>query len=190
MLTVPKFFEVALKCSGPRALLHAQPPMPPMSSADAFANLDEFEDERKEIERENAAHIRRMEHERTMRDNAQGSKKATTETSGRTAIATVTCDGITLKLTLKAKLLERPFETALVKPFLGAFNKKRQKDKPDAADVTEKDLDSLVVDGLEVPWPGVETIEKALKLQAASILHDTTRGAKDQQRFVETARAV
>ena len=65
-----------------RALLHAQPPMPPMSSADAFANLDEFEDERKEIERENAAHIRRMEHERTMRDNAQGSKKATTETSG------------------------------------------------------------------------------------------------------------
>ena len=92
-----------------------------MSSADAFANLDEFEDERKEIERENAAHIRRMEHERTMRDNAQGSKKATTETSGRTAIATVTCDGITLKLTLKAKLLERPFETALVKPFLGAL---------------------------------------------------------------------
>ena len=105
--------------------------MPPMSSADAFANLDEFEDERKEIQRENNAHIRRMEHERLMRDNAQGSKKATaTAGGGRTAIATVTCDAITLKLTLKSKLLERPFETALIKPFLGAFNKKRP-DQPD-----------------------------------------------------------
>ena len=37
----------------------------------------------------------------------------------------VSCDGIKLKLTCTPELLKKPFEECLVKPFLGAFNKKR-----------------------------------------------------------------
>merc|ERR1740130_45386 len=114
-----------------------------------FDKVDEFEEERRAFIKEDTYKYRAQEQERKALNEAQGSKKPMVG-GGRTAVCTVDCNGITLKLTLKAKLLERPLRISLVEPFLGAFNKKRQKSEPGARAVSASDLASIHIDGKEV----------------------------------------
>lgn len=145
---------------------------------DKFANVDEYEEERKQYFKQQAADVRELERDRKLRENAQGSKITNASPNcGRTAICTVKCDGVTLKLTLKQKLLDRPFITALIAPFLGAFNKKR----PDAEPLTMESLAGIVVDG--VPMTDVSaSIEK----RARDVMIDQTGGIHGDNVFIST----
>ena len=60
------------------------------------------------------------------------------------AVCAVGCGGVTLKLTLSPKLLAKPFDVALVNPFLGAFNKKT------GGSLTAAELTAVEVDGRRV----------------------------------------
>ena len=142
-----------------------------------FDLVDEFEEERKQLWKEEDAKIRAQERERKEREALQGSKKAVAEEGGRTAVCTVKCDSVTLKLTLKQKFLERPLSASLVEPFLKAFNKKR----PDAPAVTPADLAGIVIDG-----SAVGDVAVALSTLAKQILLDRSRGANDSNAFVAT----
>ena len=47
------------------------------------------------------------------------------EAKPRKVACIVKLEGVTLKLTLSAKLLEKPLDKAVITPFLGAYNKKK-----------------------------------------------------------------
>ena len=151
--------------------------MPTGVNYSKFDRVDEFEDERKQYFKEEDAKIRAQERERKEREAAQGSKRAVVEHSGRTAICMVECDGVKLKLTLRQKFLERPLGTAVIEPFLKAFNKKR----PDAPPVESTDLAGLVVDG-----DPSSDVALTLGVMAKQALLDRTRGQNDNGAFVET----
>ena len=62
----------------------------------------------------------------------------------RRAKCTVVCEGVTMKLTLTEKFLQRTVAAALVEPYLSAFNKKRGDGvRPAAAE----DIAEMLVDG-------------------------------------------
>ena len=115
-----------------------------------FDQVDEFEDERKASAKEYRKNFRQAEREQKHREEVQGSKKQNAEGGGRTAICTVKCEGVVLKLTLTPKFLQRTFMAALVEPYFKAFNKKRQKLDPDAPFSSAADLESLEIDGSEL----------------------------------------
>lgn len=141
--------------------------------------VDEFAEERREAIKAEEAKIRRQERERKEREAAQGSKKAVGDYGGRTAVCTVRCDNVTLKLTLKDKFLDRPFGTAVVEPFLKAFNKKRE--KVEAPPVALSQLAGLVVDG-----SAHADLARALGTTTKHVILDTTKGANDESAFVST----
>ena len=71
----------------------------------------------------------------------------------------VVCDGLKLKLTCTAPLLERPFTDCILKPFLGAFSKKRG-----GVEWAPAQLTKVEVDGNEV---------KDLMASGATVLAET-----------------
>ena len=64
----------------------------------------------------------------------------------RKAKCTTVCEGVSLKITLTEKFLVRTFESALIAPYLTAFNKKRT----DEAPVAPSDVADVTVDGKSV----------------------------------------
>ena len=66
----------------------------------------------------------------------------------------VACDGVKLKLTCTAALLEKPFVECIVQPFLGAFNKKRGTSFA-PTDLAKVEVDSAVIDDLSLTGAAV-----------------------------------
>lgn len=140
-----------------------------------FDRVDEFAEERKDMVVDEVLKVRRFERERKLREEAQGSKKANAPEGGRRATCTVSCDGVTLKLTLSAKLLERSLAGSLVDPFLKAFSKKRA----DQPAVTSADVVGATVDGREIT-----DLSKALQQRASDVLLDSTLRESDPTTMV------
>ena len=104
-----------------------------------FDKVDEFEDERKELYKEELRKYKAADRERRFLESVQGSKKPLP--GGRYIAVKVTCGEVTLKLSFKPEHLTKPFVTMLVKPFLKAYNKKR----PNDPDLAEEDVTGLVI---------------------------------------------
>jgi hypothetical protein len=133
-----------------------------------FDKVDEFEDERKEYVKEQWSKYKEAERERKIRENTAGSKPVRQVRGGRTAVCSVACAGVTFKLTLSPKLLDRPFADSLVAPFLAAFNKKRN------AELEVDDIEMITLEGKDIPhW------KEALHFVAKDVVPDYTNQVHD-----------
>lgn len=108
---------------------------------DRFDKVDEYEFER-------ADYFKSERFEKDKKDFEEGRQEwiADQVSNARRVVCTVTCDGVTLKLTLGQKLLLKQFLSSVVEPFLKAFNKKR----PEAPAVDPSGLASVLLDGKPV----------------------------------------
>ena len=104
-----------------------------------FDKVDEFEDERKELVKEEIRKYKAADRERRFLESVQGSKKPMP--GGRFVAVKVTCGETTLKLSFKPEHLTKPFITMLVKPFLKAYNKKRAGE----IDLVEEDVTGMEI---------------------------------------------
>lgn len=88
-----------------------------------FDKVDEFDEERRELYKEELRKYKAADRERRFLESVQGSKKPLP--GGRYMAVKVTCGKINLKLSFKPEHLTKPFVMMLVQPFLKAYNQKR-----------------------------------------------------------------
>ena len=109
----------------------------------------------------------------------------------RKAKCTTVCEGVSLKITLTEKFLVRTFESALIAPYLTAFNKKRTDEAPVApSDVAEVTVDGKsVIEKMQVRAMDVLTRDNHDVVLTLKVVDDDDDGLVLEEQKPEAAKA-
>ena len=135
------------------------------------------------LRRQFAQHEKEFMEQQAEIDAAQAPPATSSTPSAYThkVVCIVHLSDIKLKLTLTEKLVERPLADAVIRPFLGAYNRKAISNAPDLgpfpADITLEMIDRAVLDGAEELSP---TLERPCGELFGAAMHDVQLFFKEQ----------